>query len=96
MKLIKVKVLKRHIERAKKIRHKNGIVLSSCCPIALAIKEKTHKRVDVDSGARIFIDDKRYSYGNLHVKDFVESFDGEKYNELKTPFYLTLEVVKLC
>lgn len=88
--MIKVKVLKRHVERAKKLRDKIGFVCVDKCPIALAIKEKTHKPVSVQSD-RIDYNGKEYHL-NEKEKMFIEHFDNEEDRFLKTPFTVTLEL----
>lgn len=51
--MITVKVLKRHVEKAKKLQadnlrfYKPSFLVTENCPIALAIKEKQKKKVGV-------------------------------------------------
>jgi hypothetical protein len=94
MKDIKVKVLKKHIIRGKRREE-------SLCPIALALKEKTHKKVKVTGQyingvlCPVYISNKMYGGSTkamaIKIIRFVSKFDNWEYVK---PITLSLRRVK--
>lgn len=63
---MKLKITQKHIKNGKRANF-------NYCPIALALKEKTHKRVGVGTSI-VFINDKEYKLCNTG-KNFINAFD---------------------
>jgi len=85
--MIEIQVTRKHIKDAIKIAQKYDCVSSNSCPIALAIKEKTHKKVYVISPEDINIDGKVYEVlGNRYVSaidNFISNFDNGLFNKAR-------------
>lgn len=105
--MIKVKVLKRHIEKAKRLRAKEVFESyeynwNPCnCPIALAIKEKTHKKVKVERPESIYINSKPYKAtchnNQVNLLSFINHFDKGYHYLLSSNFTVILKTEKeLC
>lgn len=90
--MIKFKVLKKDIVRANKLLDVSITNIHSSCPVALALKRKTRKKVSVGT-CSVSIGDKEYIFDD-DTTDFILNFDADRFNELKTPFYGTATLKK--
>jgi hypothetical protein len=83
---MKVKVTKKHIM-------KGECLDSESCPIELALKESTHKRVKVIESDDIYIDGIQYRVPQKNdaseVNKFIENFDNGYLNRI-SPFSFEL------
>jgi hypothetical protein len=78
---MKIKVLKKHINRAKKLKEKNdGMTCGQDCPIALALKEKLHQTVVVRHNFVALYCNIKKVYTRMYdisedLTEFVKAFD---------------------
>lgn len=82
---MEVYIQQRHINKGKKHSH-------SHCPIALAVKEKTHRKVFVAGYAIRIKRGLQYTYYALPQKaiDFVKTFDSDPRPFASKPFLLKI------
>ena len=74
---MKIKVTRRDIERARKLVKKVGCLRTRLCPIALAAKRKTHKKVSVGATDIVVYRGERYTMYTMPMsaRHFVLRFD---------------------
>lgn len=72
---MKITVKRKHIDRARRLLSGDNIYVNKFCPIALAIKEKTHRNVNV-AESHVEVGNKQYDLP-LKAMGFIASFDCE-------------------
>jgi hypothetical protein len=81
---MKVRVMRKHINK--------GVCSDSeFCPIALALKEKTHKTVEVGGSEDITINGVQYR-GPMYINTFIKNFDDGNLLDIG-PFSFELSLI---
>jgi hypothetical protein len=92
---MKISVTQKHIDRASKLFTNPTKFVCKTCPIALAVKDQTHRAVDVGYSSLKY----KTSSGNPKIvnlpekaKKFVETFDNYVNGSRKLPRPFTFEI----
>lgn len=91
---MKIRVTQKHIDKSAEIHRNYSHVLSEHCPIALAIKQKSHRHVCVGNKFVLIKTGKLQKYFDLpkNAQKFVETFNNWILHNMNKPKPITFEL----
>lgn len=91
--IIEIPVTERHVEKARRVKNRPSYEPTASCPIAQAVRERFHQKVDVSSDITIYSSrsGSRYFAGTQAINKKIRKFDD---TSKMSPFVLRLDTKK--
>lgn len=91
--IIEIPVTERHVEKARRVRNRQHYDAAASCPIAQAVRERFHQKVDVSGDITIYSSrfGSRYFEGAKSINKKIRKFDD---TSKMSPFVLRLDTKK--